>query len=69
MTLGALHLEKRTTQGRSSYLKEKTANLKYKKRLKCKYLCVCCVVSNNLVCKSSDCLVTVVKHKSAMLES
>ena len=28
-----------------------------------KYLCVCCVVSNELVCKSFDCLLTVAKHK------
>ena len=31
--------------------------------LKCKYASIYCVVSNELVYDSSDCLVTVVKHK------
>ena len=44
----------------SSYTKEKTARVKHKKRLKCS---IYCAVSNELVYDSSDCLVTVVKHK------
>ena len=56
-------MEKRSTQGISSYTKEKTACVKYKKRLKCKYVSIYCVVSNELVYDS--CLVTV--NKSTMV--